>query len=316
MVRKPFFFIVIVSCVMAILVVYAENKTISEGEYRVGEDIRAGEYTIKCVEASKLHSDYQELRDELSSLNSITAGLFDIYDSLVDSPTVMVKIINAAGDVLFNFKLKTGETKDINLTDSDLLKIDGKKSTCSLILRSNSNSIDQSSITWGMNKESLIKVMGYKPDMQSTDENVGLKMSYRDQPISKYTGVLTFYVRDDKLFSRNYSFDDPNWRIYYYLKAALNQKYGNCSNTFDDYYIFLEALSGRNPLFKQYSHLIKDEFDKDKELQENFECWNAEDSTIYLFKDYSGQREKGTTVLFYIQHIEDIPEEELNLDGL
>ncbi len=112
----------------------AQEVTLREGKYIVGENILPGTYTLKCLSTSgDTYSDmYSALDDAYSALDDEWGGLFGSLGGLMsDMIDTQVEILGDYGTVLKSFELKAGDSVRITLNENTALQIsDG---TCVLI---------------------------------------------------------------------------------------------------------------------------------------------------------------------------------------
>ena len=112
----------------------AQEVTLREGKYIVGEDIQPGTYTLKCLSTSgDSYSDmYSALDDAYSALDDEWGGLFGSLGGMMsDLIDTQVEILGDYGTVLKSFELKSGDSVRITLKEHTALQIsDG---TCVLI---------------------------------------------------------------------------------------------------------------------------------------------------------------------------------------
>ena len=114
------------------------NKTISNGTYKIGEDIPEGNYKITCI----------EVEDYLGNTLNALGGLTDLMDGdegnalkayykalggLTGDPKITIRVVDSAGYTVKSTELKKGETVSLQLKAGATLHIaDGK---CSLVLQ-------------------------------------------------------------------------------------------------------------------------------------------------------------------------------------
>lgn len=112
----------------------AQEMTLREGKFIVGEDILPGSYTLKCTQTSgDAYGDmYSSLGDAYSSIDSALGGLMGSLGGMMgEIMNTEVEIIGDYGTVLKSFELKAGDSVRITLTEGTALQIsDG---TCILI---------------------------------------------------------------------------------------------------------------------------------------------------------------------------------------
>ena len=114
------------------------NETLSDGTYRIGEDIPEGTYTITCIEADDYLGSYMNTLGGLASaLDKENKDAYETYfnmlGGLAGEPTITVRVIDMAGYTVKSAELKEGETVTLQLKAGASLSIaDGK---CSLVLK-------------------------------------------------------------------------------------------------------------------------------------------------------------------------------------
>lgn len=112
----------------------AQEVTLREGKFIVGEDILPGTYTLKCLSTSgDTYGDmYSALGGMADSLGEDWGGLFGSLGGMMsDVINAEVEILGDYGTVLKSFELKAGDSVRITLSEGTALQItDG---TCVLI---------------------------------------------------------------------------------------------------------------------------------------------------------------------------------------
>ena len=112
----------------------AQEMTLREGKFIIGQDILPGTYTLKCTQTSgDTYGDlYSALGDAYSAFDSALGGLMGSLGGMVgDVINTEVEIIGDYGTVLKSFELKAGDSVRITLSEGTALRIsDG---TCVLI---------------------------------------------------------------------------------------------------------------------------------------------------------------------------------------
>ena len=112
----------------------AQEITLREGKFIVGQDILPGTYTLKCTATSgDTYGDlYSSLGDAYSSFDSALGGLMGSLGGMMgDVINAEVEILGNYGTVLKSFEMKAGDSVRLTLEDGTALQIsDG---TCVLI---------------------------------------------------------------------------------------------------------------------------------------------------------------------------------------
>ena len=112
----------------------AQEFTLREGKFIVGEDILPGTYTLKCVETSgeTYGSMYSALGEAYSAFDSELGGLMGSLGGMMSGViNAEIESIGDYGSVLKSFELKAGDSVRITLNENTALQItDG---TCVLI---------------------------------------------------------------------------------------------------------------------------------------------------------------------------------------
>ena len=112
----------------------AQEVTLREGKFIVGQDILPGTYTLKCTATSgDTYGDlYSSLGDAYSSFDSALGGLMGSLGGMMgDVINAEVEILGNYGTVLKSFEMKAGDSVRLTLEDGTALQIsDG---TCVLI---------------------------------------------------------------------------------------------------------------------------------------------------------------------------------------
>ena len=109
----------------------AQEITLREGKFIIGQDILPGTYTIKCTET--FGDTYGDLYSSLGGMfNDELGGLMGSLGGMMsDIVNAQVEIIGDYGSVIKSFELKVGDSTRITLTEGTALQItDG---TCVLI---------------------------------------------------------------------------------------------------------------------------------------------------------------------------------------
>ncbi len=109
----------------------AQEVTLRDGKYVVGEDILPGTYTLKCVETfGETYGDaYSALGGAAGGdLGGMMGALGGLMGDMINA---QVEVLGDYGAVLKSFEMKTGDTVRITLAEKTALQIsDG---TCLLI---------------------------------------------------------------------------------------------------------------------------------------------------------------------------------------
>ena len=113
----------------------AQELTLREGKFIVGEDLLPGSYTLKCLSTAgdDFGGMYSALGDAASSLGGEDwGGLFGSLGGMMSEVlNAQVEILGDYGTVLRSFELKAGDSVRVTLTEDTALQIsDG---TCVLI---------------------------------------------------------------------------------------------------------------------------------------------------------------------------------------
>ncbi len=109
----------------------AQELTLREGKFIIGQDILPGTYTIKCTET--FGDTYGDLYSSLGGMfNDEMSGLMDSLGGMMsDIVNAQVAIVGDYGNVIKSFELRVGDSTRITLTEGTALQIsDG---TCVLI---------------------------------------------------------------------------------------------------------------------------------------------------------------------------------------
>ena len=114
----------------------AQEVTLREGKFIVGEDLLPGSYTLKCLSTAgdDFGGVYSALGDAASSLGGEDwGGLFGSLGGMMSEVlNTQVEILGDYGAVLKSFELKAGDSVRVTLTENTALQIsDG---TCVLIV--------------------------------------------------------------------------------------------------------------------------------------------------------------------------------------
>ena len=112
----------------------AQEVTLREGKFIVGQDILPGSYTLKCTATSgDTYGDlYSSLGDAYSSFDSALGGLMGSLGGMMgDVINAEVEILGNYGTVLKSFEMKAGDSVRLTLEEGTALQIsDG---TCVLV---------------------------------------------------------------------------------------------------------------------------------------------------------------------------------------
>lgn len=109
----------------------AQELTLREGKFVIGQDILPGTYTIKCTET--FGDTYGDLYSSLGGMfNDELGGLMGSLGGMMsDIVNAQVVIIGDYGNVIKSFELRVGDSTRITLTEGTALQVsDG---TCVLI---------------------------------------------------------------------------------------------------------------------------------------------------------------------------------------
>ncbi len=104
----------------------AQEITLRDGKFIVGEDILPGTYTLRCVGTSgDTYGDmYSSLGDAYSAFDSELGGLMgSLGDMMGEVITTEVEIIGDYGTVIKSFELRAGDSVRISLTENTALQI-------------------------------------------------------------------------------------------------------------------------------------------------------------------------------------------------
>lgn len=104
------------------------KRTLREGKYIIGEDIKPGTYTLTCVGTAGEHLNdaYGALGGALDALDSGNgySSLFGSLGGMMEEYVgLTVEIIGDYGDVLKSYTMKTGDSFQIRLEAGTALKI-------------------------------------------------------------------------------------------------------------------------------------------------------------------------------------------------
>ena len=106
----------------------AQEVTLREGKFIVGQDILPGTYTLKCTATSgDTYGDlYSSLGDAYSSFDSALGGLMGSLGGMMGdvAPTV-VEVLGDYGSVLKSFELKSGESTSVTLEENTAHEVTG-----------------------------------------------------------------------------------------------------------------------------------------------------------------------------------------------
>ena len=111
----------------------AQEVTLREGKFIVGQDILPGTYTLKCTATSgDTYGDlYSSLGDAYSSFDSALGGLMGSLGGMMgDVINAEVEILGNYGTVLKSFEMKAGDSVRITLEEGTALQI--SEGTCVL----------------------------------------------------------------------------------------------------------------------------------------------------------------------------------------
>jgi hypothetical protein len=106
----------------------AEERTLREGKYIVGEDIEAGAYTLTCTATAgeQMKDAYGSLGSAFDALDgdggysSLFGALGGMMEDVID---MTVEIVGDYGDVLKRYDMKAGDSMNITLQARTALKI-------------------------------------------------------------------------------------------------------------------------------------------------------------------------------------------------
>ena len=100
----------------------AQEVTLREGKFIVGQDILPGSYTVKCTATSgDTYGDlYSSLGDAYSSFDSALGGLMGSLGGMMGAE---VEILGDYGTVLKSFEMKAGDSARITLEEGTALQI-------------------------------------------------------------------------------------------------------------------------------------------------------------------------------------------------
>ena len=104
----------------------AQEVTLREGKFIVGQDILPGSYTLKCTQTSgDTYGDlYSSLGDAYSSFDSALGGLMGSLGGMMgDVINAGVEILGDYGTVLKSFEMKAGDSVRITLEEGTALQI-------------------------------------------------------------------------------------------------------------------------------------------------------------------------------------------------
>ena len=111
----------------------AQEVTLREGKFIVGQDILPGTYALKCTATSgDTYGDlYSSLGDAYSSFDSALGGLMGSLGGMMgDVINAEVEILGNYGTVLKSFEMKAGDSVRITLEEGTALQI--SEGTCVL----------------------------------------------------------------------------------------------------------------------------------------------------------------------------------------
>ena len=106
----------------------AEERTLREGKYIVGEDIEAGVYSLTCTATAgeQMKDAYGSLGSAFDALDgdggysSLFGALGGMMEGVID---MTVEIVGDYGDVLKRYDMKAGDSLKITLKANTALKI-------------------------------------------------------------------------------------------------------------------------------------------------------------------------------------------------
>lgn len=106
----------------------AEERTLREGKYIVGEDIEAGVYSLTCTATAgeQMKDAYGSLGSAFDALDgdggysSLFGALGGMMEGVID---MTVEIVGDYGDVLKRYDMKVGDSLKITLKANTALKI-------------------------------------------------------------------------------------------------------------------------------------------------------------------------------------------------
>jgi hypothetical protein len=104
----------------------AQEVTLREGKFIVGQDILPGTYTLKCTATSgDTYGDlYSSLGDAYSSFDSALGGLMGSLGGMMgDVINAEVEILGNYGTVLKSFEMKAGDSVRVTLEEGTALQI-------------------------------------------------------------------------------------------------------------------------------------------------------------------------------------------------
>ena len=104
----------------------AQEVTLREGKFIVGQDILPGSYTMKCTATSgDTYGDlYSSLGDAYSSFDSALGGLMGSLGGMMgDVINAEVEILGNYGTVLKSFEMKAGDSVRVTLEEGTALQI-------------------------------------------------------------------------------------------------------------------------------------------------------------------------------------------------
>ena len=115
-------------CAVTGLAEAAEGRTLREGKYIIGEDIKAGTYILTCVETAgeAMNDAYGALGSMLDSMDGSQdyGSMFGAFGGMFEEYMGMtVEIVGDYGDVLKTCTMKNGDTVSIVLKEGTALKI-------------------------------------------------------------------------------------------------------------------------------------------------------------------------------------------------
>ena len=104
----------------------AQEVTLREGKFIIGQDILPGTYTLKCTATSgDTYGDlYSSLGDAYSSFDSALGGLMGSLGGMMgDVINAEVEILGSYGTVLKSFEMKAGDSVRVTLEEGTALQI-------------------------------------------------------------------------------------------------------------------------------------------------------------------------------------------------
>lgn len=306
----------------------AELHSLHEGRYKAGDDISAGSYTIECEVASEIYNSYKDLMGDFAGMSEYTEGLFNFYGSLVDVPTVSVRVLGSFGEEIKKFEFRTGETKDLVLSAGDILEIDGDKCTCSLTPQADSSTDGSSSydgeilfrgVSWGVDYVSLTRSIS-EIKFKRAGWGTNLSLHYLEHWYFPDIGI------ESTQSSIIYCDDDSNVTVAGYETERIElyfATYPDSSGTIDNENDLLTSFFGAEYVFKTDGlDLKRAELDLTSKLSgiygepslvkldtdwlddsRNRYVWKGKNDTyafLLVYHDHSGDSSDGAIYLKYI----------------